>query len=522
MRPDEVVRRLEAWAKGQPVPRYSTLHIPLPDNRDILLLSFLRMGGESAPWGICFGHPEESPTILTVPEARNRDLVSDMVARFGPVLLKHFFHPGYCSQAIAGPDDPRPTRQVWLPNASHLEMLHFLAYAYSFTKWGNPERAKLLNQVGRLAGWLFRESERPGQTAVMVATDVLREAFTFPAEDVRQAHLGYLLAWLKTRGNRQARLDAAQGAERQSIATTLDPPIERDLLDGLVERWRDATRAQQSTETAVSAAQIARLLTGELRHRHDLVVETLRLLRADHRPANPGIARLEKTARGEHWFQYLRLEQRRDSDVDGPAFFPSPETDLNPRAAAARYFVQEASEALRLGALIHHDDEMQREAIESGDALAGAIVEVRDDGTGRKMIPVWRIRAKDPGSLRIREGSRLCVAGVPNRTMSVTELRRDTPGTLSVEVVITGWKRANQTPEGVRVPAATDRKLKGQNVILLPQSDAEISRTKAQRIWKDDVPGGWLTRARPSGRNAIMDPEVQEQGPARTPRVAPS
>ena len=75
----------------------------------------------------------------------------------------------------------------------------------------------------------------------MVATDVLRSAYTFPAEDVRQGHLGYLLAWLETSGSRDERLAAASEAERHSIATNLDPDLERKLED--VKEWGHADRA---------------------------------------------------------------------------------------------------------------------------------------------------------------------------------------------------------------------------------------------------------------------------------------
>lgn len=63
--------------------------------RDVLIVCFVRMGGESAPWGIVFGPPDKAPTILTVPEPRNRDFVAAMVARFAPALLKHLQHPAH-------------------------------------------------------------------------------------------------------------------------------------------------------------------------------------------------------------------------------------------------------------------------------------------------------------------------------------------------------------------------------------------------------------------------------------------
>ena len=47
--------------------------------------------------------------------------------------------------------------------------------------------------LGRACGWLFREAQRPGQMAVMAASRVLTDAYTFPSETTRQGHLGFLL-----------------------------------------------------------------------------------------------------------------------------------------------------------------------------------------------------------------------------------------------------------------------------------------------------------------------------------------
>jgi hypothetical protein len=163
-----------------------------------------------------------------------------MIADIAPVFLEHFRHPDFDNESPSDWREIDTLRQLWLPNPSHLDMLHFLNYTYTFTKWGEKDRASLLSKLGRLAGWLFREAQRPGQLTVMGGTDALREAYTFPAEDVRQAHLGYLLAWLETTGGKDRRLRAAQDAERFSVASSLDPALERDQLAEVVERWATA------------------------------------------------------------------------------------------------------------------------------------------------------------------------------------------------------------------------------------------------------------------------------------------
>src|SRR5207245_11282338 len=143
---------------------------------------------------------------------RNRTVGADMAAEFAPALLPHFRHRDYDRTSPTGPQQIGPLRQLWLPNGTHRDMLHFIAYAYTFTRVGERDRAKTLNKLGRATGWLFREAMRPGQQTVMVASEALQTAYTFPAEDVRQAHLGLLLAWVATKGGRDASLGGAQKA----------------------------------------------------------------------------------------------------------------------------------------------------------------------------------------------------------------------------------------------------------------------------------------------------------------------
>ncbi len=77
------MQRLQAFAKGKPLPRGATIHFPISQPKDTLFLAFLKMGGESAPWGVAWATSGKKPSVLCVGEPRNRDLVADMMAEFG-------------------------------------------------------------------------------------------------------------------------------------------------------------------------------------------------------------------------------------------------------------------------------------------------------------------------------------------------------------------------------------------------------------------------------------------------------
>lgn len=501
----EVVRRLQAFHKGRPLQRGETKHIHIAEDADCLIVAFVRMGGESRPWGIAYGKPGKNPKILSVVEGRNRDLVAEMTTRFAPALLKHLRTPAHCGANEPEEwEDLQPLRQVWLPNPTHLNMLHHLAYAYTFTKWGAEIRDRL-NALGRACGWLFREAQRPGNQVAMVASDALRSAYTFPSEEVRQGHLGFLLAWLEAKGNRDTRLAAALEAEQQAVAASLAPELERSTLESAVEAWGIANREDEEASKKRAARKVAATLKPELERRWQLTAVALATLRDDPRRVNEGVERLVIETAKEQWHQHTRLEHKLHSDEDGPAFFPSVETDRHPAAAASRFFVHNSSADLVEGLLVHDDRELLAEAIAEGDAIKGEIVEVWDEapvrgGRGRASTrPVWVIRDEVDRQLRLRTGSEVSVVGVPNRKALIRELRETNDGALEIELEIRNLKTRKAGLPSPHNLVPNSEELVGKEIALVTVTRDGISRTKSFKIWRADGPGAWLTHGRPGG-----------------------
>lgn len=507
--PFQAYRRLRAFGEGRPLPRGSTLHFPVGGPEAPLIVAFVKMGGESSPWGVAWGSPGGQPQLATTADPRKRDDVADMVMSFAPVLLEHLGHPEFARDAGWSRENPHPLPQLWLPNATHVEMLHFLDFAYTRTRARDEGSRWLLNAAGRACGWLFRESRRPGQVVVMSAADALRTAYTFPAEDARQAHLGYLLAWLETRGDRDARLRRAAEAEQHSMATALDPALERDRLEPLVEAFNEAARAEEGRRQGRAEKEIGAILREELLRRFQLTERAIAWLRADRRPCNRGVLTLANESRREHWYQYLRLEKRIADAEDGPVFTPRPETDHHPAAAGARFFVFESSQAVYDSVLVHDDAELQAEAIAEGRAVRGRIVKVWDEGEGTATVPIWQVESGGRAPARIREGGWLCVAGLPNRTLFVHTIEEVAAGRWQLTLEVRGCKTDRKQPVGV-LPAA-DPRLKGTTVTLLPKVVSEISRRKSQKIWRRDQPGTWLTRGAPSQGIVARDEGLQRE-----------
>lgn len=488
----EVSRKLRAWESGKPVARYSTIHHAIVPVDQALVVAFVRMAGESRPWGIAWGTVGSAPTVATVPDGRVRDDVAVLCAGFAEDLLAHLRVHNWTYDPVDRDTDPSELRQVWLPNGKHVDMLHHLSYTYSQTKFGGANQ-DLLQALGRLAGWMFRDSSRQGHQHVVSASQALGDAFVLPSQDVRTAHLGYQLAWLTTVGDRETRVHAAREAEGLTVSPTLDPSLERDELSDLVEKWN--TLRREGADLVASSAAIAAILEPELERRWKLTEDAYHLLSAD-RPVNAGVDALVKDAHQEFWGQHQRIELRIADPTLGPAFTAHPETDFHGSAAASRYLVHAAADEVFAGLLIHDDPELLAEAIDAGHAVRGVVAAVANLGSGRTVTPVWQFRL-EPGVVhRIREGARLVPCGSRGHEAIVDSVDVGPHGT-DFEV---RWGDRKTMALGCGIKGKPlDVAWVGEEVIFVVSDAAALTKRRSQRVWNaKDGPGAWLTHGKAS------------------------
>lgn len=484
----EVNRRLRAWETGAPLRRYQTLHHAVVEPDDALVVAFVRMAGESRPWGIAWGRPDGEATVMSVPDGRVRDDVARICADFGADLLAHLRVHNWTYDPLPKDAEVGDLRQVWVPNGQHVAMFHQLAYAYAQTKFGGAD-VETLNSLGRLAGWLFRESTRRGHQHMIDASQSLRDAYVFPAQDARQAHLGYLLAWLSTSGDRDARSAAAELAERQPVSPTMDPRLERDSLQKPIERRRELL--EEGSDAQAEDESIEATLRGELERRWSLCAAAYEAQRHSELPVNPGVAALIRDSLDEFYWQCQASELKISDPSGRGAFIPHPETDFHGSSAASRYLIYAASDERYVNTLIHHDDELFEEALADGRALCAVVTEVRDDGDGRSTVPVWLVEIEGDKLHRIREGGRVVPRGSRKHWASVVRMDRS-GGSVTAELVWQGNK-TKPIPLGLEAKPADDAWL-GRAVSFVASDAADLTRRRSHRVWKaKDGPGGWLT-----------------------------
>ncbi len=493
-----LVERLRAWEQGRPLPTTETLLLPRAPDAERLVLAFVRMGGESSPWGVAIGRPDAPPRIFTAPDPRNRDAHAAFVLSFADELLAHVGHPLHLAGAALAsgervfPAQALRARQLWVPGSTHVEMLHLLDFRYTLAATGDEATLKKLRAFGRASGWLFRESTRPGQVRVHDATARLREAFTFPAEPTRQLHLGYLLAWMGegTGAEREAR---ARDAERASVGVTLSPELERERLEALVRRFHD----DRDDAKHEAAREIHATLAAELEARWALTVEALRALDRDPRAQNPQLDAVLDLGLDECQYQYWQHEARglhADlSPEERRALGSHPETDFAPARAAARYFQHLHAWEVASNELVHGDRVLLERSLDAGDGFTGTVIAAGRADNARSGPVRWTVRCPADESLRLREESKVCLVGARKRAGVVLSVETRDDGRVIVVELDDGLTR-RAVPS---LPEAHDTAWVGRTVTFLDRGAVGISQRKSIFVRSADGPGAWLTHAAP-------------------------
>ena len=488
-----LVRRLRAWSVGGPVAKGTTVQVGISDQKNRFLLAFIRMGGESRPWGVAWKSGTGAIKVRTCAEPRMRDFVDEMLLELSEDLAAHLGHPYYDTVVQPGKDHrvaQGELPQVWVPNSSHIDMLHFLSYAYIRRK-GDTEADVSLRMLGRTSLHLFLESRRPGQQLIIESSAALRSAYDFPCEDARQGHIGLLLSWLENRTNRDRGLAAAMEAEQLPIGTSLDPEMERKPLSALVEKYNNSREGYGRGDKKIEK-NIHEVLKPELVRRLDLVAQAIAVLENDERDYNGGLDELVHATASQLYWDYLRPEERAIDEGKEP-FAVSPETDWNARNAAGRFYRHSAAQDRERNALIHFDRELEAEAINAGSAFRGVVTSVSDEGTTRSTVPVWTILDHTPGALSFRVWDKVCIVGAPKRQAVIRDIEPHADGSLAITIEITNLKKSVSDAEWPHRMAGADPSWLGLAVTIIGTSFADMTEKKALKARSfESSPADWL------------------------------
>lgn len=483
----QIVRKLRAFEAQRALPKFSTIHTFLPENPAIL--AFVRMSGETRPWGIAFGRLEDGPQIYAVEDGRNRESIQEMLENFAIDFINFFRVENFTFEPISKEnlqlEDPP---QIWLPNSSHVDMLHFINYMYWRTR-ADDSMETYRTTLSRLCGWLFRESTYTGQQLIVDASAVLRENYIFPVDDVTIANTATALAWLNPRGSINEKLHEARKWSQDAVGITMQPDVEIKL-----EKHLKPGREE--------AFDINLIITAELERRWSTAADSYRQLKSDQREVNPGAIELMKDSLHRYVFGFQYGERKRADEISGQVFTPHPETDNHGSAAAAGYYDLQRAESKFLPSLIHHDEELLKDSIFSGHAISGHIVRVFTEATGPRSKDIfWVLRVEARDDFRVREGEQLAPMGDNGHSVKVIALEYVDETQIDLTLQWKG-KKTMALKDGAGPKPESDSWI-AEIVYFVPFNSSEFDKMAMDRVWKArSGRGAWLTHG-----EAVVSPD---------------
>jgi hypothetical protein len=369
----DVVQRLRAASDGQARPRASMCHRHL-DEAPLVIVMY-RMSGESAaPLGVMYGTGLGQPRLLVAPEPRNRQIRFQEV--FNPLardLNRYVASRAGDREIVRNRSICRQAPQLLVPNMATADFVgsllgRSLRYLKTEGEYAVPEDTVI---AGAHLTWLGMQSELPGSSVLLAATELLRRHWVTGVSDLESEDLHVQLAWLDPPVGSSGATAATAIEERRFTGElaaggpTPDPSWDRDILDPLVAEFnarRD--RAEDHITVERLGADIRHAVREGLEPTWRATWRAIDLLRA--LPKAPSITRRWEVDRREFTNHAERVEagearfRARDS-VKQAAYMVSQREDAQS--------MLDASEAL-------DDPLVMAGAIGDGQAIAGTVVAV--------------------------------------------------------------------------------------------------------------------------------------------------
>jgi hypothetical protein len=471
------------------------------------------MGGESRPWALAYGPAGSEPKIASVVDGRRREDVQEMMEDFAEDLLEHFRAEGFSFDPIQKDDFPiEEPPQLWVPGPSHIDMIHYLSYAY-WKRRAEDNIESPTHALSRLCGWLFREFSSTGQQTLVDAATALRAAYVFPADDFSLSHLGVQRVWLSNHGDYESKLLKAREAAKVSLGITMAPEVEVQLQT-LLDDFYENQKLKKDTQRFADA--ISAILAEEVTRRWKMTSDAIDTLKADSREENKGLPVLVQDSLSRFFYDFQRLERQLADPERGPSFTPHPETDHHGSAAASAYYLKVAADSKYLPTLVHDDSELLRESLADGHSVKGIVTDVQVSANGNYKEIYWMLRTEASDDFRMRSGEYLSPLGNPKhqvKTLSV-EFVSET----EVEIFLEWRARKTIALDGEIPKKPEDPNWEGQTLVFVPFDNSQFDFKASRAVWDSrDGSGSWLThsKAQRFPDEKVVDDVVQIEGLAK-------
>ncbi|GGO88859.1 hypothetical protein [Wenjunlia tyrosinilytica] len=398
--------RMEALREGRARPLATVRHRHLSE-RPMVFVPLTTAGEAGAPLGALFGTDREEPTLLVVPQPRDRDLRFAFLAQLAQGMLPYL--EGYADDVdveVRKGKDPetgepveverelcRDAPQLLVPNGSGVRYVRLLGRSMRFRRTAEEapdEPYPVPSRVPLLGRWMTHFGERaltPGSCLLVSMTDLLSRHWASGQSGLEDQHLGALLAWLDpppgVHGS-EAALRAETARDERGLlecppaGPATDPAFDNKLLAPAITRY----------DAGLSGAEraVRDLVGSQLRPTWDHVWRGLDLLR-ELPPGDRVAARWE----GDRWSYTGHRDRLRAGEP------PQPKRDDAVTAAAK--LVRRETDQVRLDAHEALDDPLvMAERRLAGEAFAGEVVAVEmaySEGRSPRPRPLVSVSTHD-------------------------------------------------------------------------------------------------------------------------------
>ncbi len=387
--------RARAVEAGRAVPITTVRHVHVSD-RPLVFVPLMLAGEANAPLACLVGSSVEAPTLLLVPQPRNRDLRFAFAASLAGVVLDYVDSFTASMELVRDKNVFTDAPQLLVANPAGVGFTRLLGRSTRLRRTsGEYAVHESVPMLGRWLTWFAERTEHPGSSSMLALTSVLAAHWASGQSALEDANLAALMGWIAPWSGltgAEAAAEAEDPLRWPPAGPATDPSFDNEVLGPLVRAY-DAADDEAAQRRAVTELESA--LRTQLEPTWKLMWEAVALLRS--LPAGASVEqrwaedRRDFTERMEYWRDGGLPQARWDQAV----------------VAARRLNTLEREQDAFVVSQAYDDELAMAEFRLSGEAFAGTVVEAqpdRLDGTGarRKLRPHIKVRTARSGAARGR------------------------------------------------------------------------------------------------------------------------
>jgi hypothetical protein len=431
--------RVLAYAAGIAQPIATVRHVHLSP-RPLVVVPLTLAGEANAPLAALVGTHPDDPTLLVVPQPRDRDLRTDFLTELAAVVLPYIHSYCYDIEHVKGRDRYTNAPQILVPNASGIRFLGLLGRSTRFRRTDSefpvPPTIPLL---GRWLTFAAERAEHPGSAILVAMTDALAMHWATGQSALEDANLAALLGWIDPPDGLTGE-EAARLAEDPTVYPPAGPATDPDFDNGtLAPAVRVYSAAEPgSPEQEAARRQVTDALRTQLEPTWGLMWRALRLLR--DLPAGASVA--------ERWAADRQRFTGHHEHVTGGGL---PQGRRDGAVASAQRLNRLENELAAYEAARAFDDPLVMAGYRAtGAAFAGTVLAVdpsrrRPNGKGTLVTrPLVTLVTRDP--VHLSPGATVVAASRRNQTATVEGVVPDGTGAIVTLELSSGFGRAKVPP----------------------------------------------------------------------------